>query len=84
MAAEVHFSSGQRHLTGGVARVEVEASTVRELIRKLEEMFPGLGAHLDETSSTAVAIDGYILNDAMYEPVPDGSEVHFVTPLSGG
>lgn len=80
----VHFSTSQRELTGGVAHVEVEASTVRELVRKLEEMFPGLGAHLDETSSTAVAIDGYIIPDAMYEPVPDGAEVHFVQPLAGG
>ena len=82
--AHVHFASGQRRLTGGVAEVQVEAGTVRELVRKLEEMFPGLGAHLDETSATAVAIDGYIIPDAMYEHVPENAEVHFVAPLGGG
>ena len=82
--ATVHFSTGQRRLTDGVAQVEVDAPNVRQLINKLEEMFPGLGVHLDETSSTAVAIDGYIVNDPMYEAVPPDAEVHFVTPLAGG
>ena len=82
--AHVHFSSAQRRLTGGVAELEVEAATVRELLRKLEEMFPGITAHLDQTSATAVAIDGDIIPDPMYEPVPPGAEVHFITPLAGG
>ena len=82
--AHVHFSSNQRRLTGGVAELEVEAATVRELLRKLEEMFPGIQAHLDATSATAVAIDGDIVPDPMYEPVPPGAEVHFITPLAGG
>ena len=82
--AHVYFSSGQRRLTGGVAQVEVQAATVRELLRKLEDMFPGIGAHLDTTSTTAVAIDGDIIPDAVYEPVPPDAEVHFITPLAGG
>ena len=82
--AQVHFSSNQRRLTGGVAQVEVEAASVRELLRKLEEMFPGIRAHLDQTSATAVAIDGDIIPDPVYEPVPPGAEVHFITPLAGG
>ena len=82
--ATVHFSSGQRRLTGGVAQVDVEAATVRELLRKLEGMFPGIRAHLDATSATAVAIDGDIIPDAIYESVPPDAEVHFISPLAGG
>ena len=82
--AQVHFNSGQRRLTGGVAQVEVEAATVRELLRKLEEMYPGIRAHLDQTSATAIAIDGDIVPDPIYEPVPPDAEVHFITPLAGG
>ena len=82
--AQVHFGSAQRRLTGGLAQVEVEATTVRELLRKLEERFPGIGAHLDRTSATAVAIDGDIIPDATYEPVPPSAEVHFIAPLAGG
>ena len=82
--AQVHFSSSQRRLTGGLTQVEVEAETVRELLRKLESMFPGIRAHLDKTSATAIAIDGDIIPDAIYEPVPPGAEVHFISPLAGG
>ncbi|MDE0196356.1 MAG: MoaD/ThiS family protein [bacterium] len=82
--AQVHFSSNQRRLTGGVAEIEIEAATVRELMRKLEEMYPGIRAHLDQTSATAVAIDGDIIPDPMYEPVPPDAEVHLITPLAGG
>ncbi len=82
--AHVHFSSAQRRLTGGVADVKVEAETVRELLCRLETMFPGIRAHLDQTSATAVAIDGDIIPDATYEPVPPGAEIHFITPLAGG
>ena len=82
--AQIHFSSGQRRLTGGVAQVDVEAATVRELLRKLEGMFPGIRAHLDATSATAIAIDGDIIPDAIYEPVPPDAEVHFISPLAGG
>jgi len=82
--ATVHFATAQRRMTGGVAEVDVAAATVKELINKLEDMFPGIGAYLDETSATAVAIDGDIVPDAMYEPVPDNAEIHFVTPLGGG
>ena len=57
--AQVHFSAGLRDLTGGLAQVEVEATTVRRLVVALEEMFPGIGEHLNEASS--VAIDGEIL-----------------------
>lgn len=82
--ATVHFATAQRRMTGGVAEVDVAAATVKELVNKLEAMFPGIGAYLNETSATAVAIDGDIIPDAMYEPVPEDAEIHFVTPLGGG
>ncbi len=82
--ATVHFTSAQRSLTNGAAEVQVDAATVKELVARLEQMFPGLGAHLDETSATAVAINGDIMPDATYEPVPPDAEVHFLAPLPGG
>jgi molybdopterin converting factor small subunit len=65
-----------------VAEIEIEAATVRALIRALDERFPGLGDHL--TEGTSVAINGEILTDALYEPLPDGAEVHFLPTLAGG
>ncbi|HIF65828.1 MAG TPA: MoaD/ThiS family protein [Acidimicrobiia bacterium] len=80
--AQVHFSAGLRELTGGLARVEIQASNVRRLIAALDDMFPGIGERLSEGSS--VAIDGEILTDAEFEPVPDDAEVHFLDILQGG
>ena len=80
--AQVHFSAGLRDLTGGLAQVEVEATTVRRLVAALEEMFPGLGDRLSEASS--VAINGEIFTDAEFEPVDSDSEVHFLDIVQGG
>ena len=80
--ARVHLSAGLRDLTGGVANIEVEASTVGRLIRALDEMFPGIGSRLSEGSS--VAINGEIMTDAEYEKIPASAEIHFLDMLQGG
>ncbi len=78
----VHFSAGLRSLTGGVSQVEVEAGTVRRLLTELDTMFPGMAERLSE--GTSVAINGEIIADALYEPLPEGAEVHFLEALAGG
>ena len=80
--ARVFLASTLRRFTGGVEEVEIEAPTVRSLIAELDRRFPGLGEHL--RSGLAVAIDGEIISDAIYEPVPEGAEVHFLPPMGGG
>jgi sulfur-carrier protein len=80
--AIVHFPTSLRDLTDGVAEVEVDAPTVRRLIRALDERFPGMGERLAE--GTSVSINGEILPDALYEDIPDGAEIHFLPTLSGG
>lgn len=79
---KVHFSSELRRLTGGVADLEVDASSVRRLIAELDARYPGLGEHL--SSGTSVAINGEIVADALFEQLPEGAEVHFVEALQGG
>ena len=81
--AVVHFSTDQRQHTG-VAEVTVDAPNVRDLVRQLSELYPSLNAHLVQTSSTAVAIDGEIIPDPMLEELTTSSEVHLVRPLAGG
>jgi len=78
----VHLSAGLRSWTGGEAWVEVEAGTVRRLIRELDSRFPGLGEQLQDGMS--VAINGDIVADALFEELPDGAEVHFLPAISGG
>ncbi len=82
--AIVHFSTDQRQHTGGTPEVTIDAANVRDLVRQLAELYPSLNAHLVETSSTAVAIDGEIIPDPWLEALTPTSEVHLVRPLAGG
>ena len=68
--------------TDGIERVDVDVSDVRQLIRALDERFPGLGEKLRD--GVAIAIDGEIINDPLLEPIEPDSEVHFLPPISGG
>ncbi|MEE2776097.1 MAG: MoaD/ThiS family protein [Acidobacteriota bacterium] len=77
----VHLGMELRRFTDGVAEVEVEATTVRKLISKLDELYPGIGEHLE---GTAVAINGEVIADPIYETVPEAAEVHFVPAPVGG
>jgi hypothetical protein len=54
---------------------------VSQLIEKLEAQFPGIGPILE---SSAVAINGEVVNDAMFETVPAGAEIYFVVKAAGG
>jgi molybdopterin converting factor small subunit len=80
--ARVFLGSALRRFTGGVEEVEVEAATVRSLVAELDRLFPGVGEQLK--SGIAVAIDGEIIADAIYEQVPEDAEVHFLPAIGGG
>lgn len=82
--AVVHFSTDQRQHTGGAAQAAIDAADMRELLRRLEHLYPSLNAHLAQTSATAVAIDGEIIPDPMLESLQNTSEIHLIRPLAGG
>jgi sulfur-carrier protein len=82
--AQVTLTSGfSRRYTGGRRDFEIEAKTLRDVIRALDKMYPGLGEHLEE--ETTVAIDGAI-HDApgYFQKLREGSEVFFIPKLEGG
>jgi molybdopterin converting factor small subunit len=79
---QVVIPSGLRKLTGGVADVELAVKDVRGAVAALDARFPGFADALGQRF--AVAIDGEILHDAWHEPLPAGSELHFLPALSGG
>jgi hypothetical protein len=79
--ATIHFGLEQQRFTGGQVEIELDAPNVQQLIRKLDERFPGIGPLLE---SSAVAINGEVVNDAAYEPVPEGAEIYFVVKAAGG
>ncbi|HZK90458.1 MAG TPA: MoaD/ThiS family protein [Stellaceae bacterium] len=83
-SAQVTLSSGfSRRYTGGRREFEIEARTLRDVIKALDKMYPGLGEHLEE--ETTVAIDGAI-HDApgYFQKLNQGSEVFFIPKLEGG
>jgi molybdopterin synthase sulfur carrier subunit len=81
--ARVVLSSGfSRRYTGGVREFAVEAKTLRDVIKTLDKLYPGLGEHLEE--ETTVAIDGEIHEVAYYQPIRQGCEVFFIPKLEGG
>jgi molybdopterin converting factor small subunit len=71
-----------RQYTGGVAELEVEAASIRQLFRRLGERYPELAPHLEE--GLAVAIDGQIYQDALLEPITPHAEVHILPQIAGG
>ncbi len=82
MVRVVSISSRVRDLTGGLDNFEVDARSVRELLRTLEARFPGLG-QLVETEMS-LAIDGEIHQDAMMEQLGPAAEVVLIPRISGG
>ena len=79
--AQVYFPTALQRLTGGLEECEVQASTVRELVSRLEDLFPGIGEQL---VSAAIAIDGDIVPGPWLERLEPETEIHFLPAISGG
>ena len=60
----------------------VEADTIRELLRKLQERYPGLSGPIK--GDVAVAVDGVIYRDDWSQKIPEGAEVFLMRRLAGG
>jgi molybdopterin synthase sulfur carrier subunit len=69
-------------LTAGVAEFQLSATSVRQLFRQLSELHPALAPHLEE--GVAVAIDGQIYQDALFQPIGPDSEVFLLPQIAGG
>ncbi len=77
-----------RDLTGGQETVRVQGGTVRQLIDALDQRYPGIKERLcagdDLRPGVAVAVGSQVSALGLLQPVPEGSEVHFLPALSGG
>ncbi|MEW6734380.1 MAG: MoaD/ThiS family protein [Acidobacteriota bacterium] len=77
--------------TGGLNCVEIEAKTVRDLIDKLDERYPGFRARIcGEDGELRNFINLYIEDedirflDNLSTLIPDGSEVSIIPAIAGG
>ena len=83
LVARIVFTSGfARRYTSGVREFEVYAKNLRGVLKAMDEMFPGLGEHLEE--ETTVAINGELHETGYFQAVPPGAEVFFIPKIEGG
>jgi molybdopterin synthase sulfur carrier subunit len=62
--------------------VEIEASTVRQLLLALVDQYPRMQDHLDE--GVAVAVEGEIYRDNWDRVISPGSDVFLMPRIQGG
>ena len=79
---EVNLAGSLQDVTDGAGSIEVEAVTIRELLRKLVEPYPRLQGRIDE--GVAVCINGEIYRDNRDLAIPEGAEVVLLPRIQGG
>jgi hypothetical protein len=80
--ARVVLVGNLAQVTGGVAELQLSATSVKQLFQQLAGLHPGLEPHLAE--GVAVAIDGQIYQDALFQPIGPDSEVFLLPQIAGG
>ena len=79
---EVKLWGALRPLVGGASSVLMEAATIRELFRKLQEQYPGMEPHIKR--GVAVSIDGKIYRDQWDTVLPKEAEIYLMPRIPGG
>ncbi|MFT3987599.1 MoaD/ThiS family protein [Aestuariivirga sp.] len=80
--ADIHLWGALRPAADGAHVIQVEADTIRELFRKLEERYPGMSPHI--ARGIAVSINGKIFRDSWSEKLPEGAEIYLLPRIQGG
>lgn len=78
----VVLTGNLRQFTSGETEFDLDVATIGQLFRELANLYPGLAPHLE--AGVAVAIDGQIFQDTLFEPIPPGAEVHLMPQIAGG
>ena len=87
---DVWIPTIMQKLTGGAQVVQVEGSTVRQIINNLELLYPGTKARLYDPEEdellpgVAAIVDGDVTQLGLLEKVNEDSEVHFLPAIGGG
>ena len=86
--ATIFIPTMLQKMTDGAQKVDMEARNVRQVIERLEELYPGIQDRLledgDIAPNIAVAIDGDVAIMGLLQRVGENSEVHFVPAIGGG
>lgn len=80
--AHVTLVGNLRQFAGGTSELEIDAANIRQLFAKLSAQFPDLAPHLED--GMAVAIDGEIYQEALFQPIGENAVVHLLPAIPGG
>ena len=91
MTTQVTIPTPLRRFTGDDALIQVQSSTITEILDELDQKYPGLRSRLCEEGGQLrrffnIYVDGEdvrFLND-LDTRVPDGAEVTIIPAISGG
>lgn len=91
MPVGVYIPTPFRRHTGGQARVEVEASSVEELLREVVRRFPELGRHIFDGEGRLLEYLNVYVNEeeirtleGLGTSLKEGDEVAIVPAMAGG
>ena len=91
MAVTVRIPTTMRPISGGASTVQVEGSTLAEVLKALDAAHPGFGERLFDDSGALrrfvnvfVADDDVRYLDGLNTPVPDGETVSIIPAVAGG
>ena len=79
---KVQLYGSLTQFTGGVASVDVEASTIREVFAALMASYPALQEQIENNIS--VSIDGRIYTESLFEAVGPDNEIILLPRIAGG
>lgn len=79
---DVTLWAGLRPLADNQKVVRVQARTIWELLRKLEERYPGLAGPIK--GEVAVSVNGVIYRNDWSQKLPEGAEIMLMRRLVGG
>ena len=78
----VSLSGSLRQSADGATYICIEASTIRELLRKVVERYPRMQSQLNK--GIAVSINGQIYRDSWVENIPPDAEIFLLPRIPGG
>lgn len=79
---KVHVWGALRPAVGNTETICIDAKSIGELMRKLEEQFPRAQSFIEE--GIAVSIDGTIYQDSWNHPLRPDAEIYLLPRIAGG
>ena len=78
----VILSGGLKAAAGGKTAIDVEAANLQQMLARLGADHPKLKPLLDR--GVSVSLNGQIVRDPGYQPIPPGSEIFILPKMAGG